>query len=81
MRYKNARVDTLIDQAERTFDSRGQIGLCREAESLIVADAPWFFFNYNKAVLVHQPNVFGLVGNPIEMDFQPMPRVWIRPGR
>ena len=81
MRYKNEKVDALIDDAERTFDPRGQVGRCREAERLIVADAPWFFFNYNKAVLVHQPNVFGLVGNPIEMDFQPMQKVWIRPGR
>ncbi len=81
MRYKNDRVDALIDEAERTFDPRGQVKLCRDAESLIVADAPWFFFNYNKAVLVHQRNVVGLVGNPIEIDFQPMQKVWIRPGR
>jgi len=81
MRYKNDRVDALIDEAERTFDPRGQVKGCREAESLIVADAPWFFFNYNKAVLVHQPAVFGLVGNPIEMDFQAMQKVWIQPRR
>jgi peptide/nickel transport system substrate-binding protein len=81
MRYKNAKVDALIDDAERTFDPRIQVTRCREAERLIVADAPWFFFNYNKAVLVHRPNVFGLVGNPIEMDFQSMRKVWIRPGR
>ncbi len=81
MRYKNDRVDALIDEAERTFDPRGQVKLCRDAENLIVADAPWFFFNYNKAVLVHQRNVVGLVGNPIEIDFQPMQKVWIRPGR
>jgi len=81
MRYKNDRVDALIDEAERTFDPRAQVTLCRDAERLIVADAPWFFFNYNKAVLVHQPNVVGLVGNPIEMDFQLMQKVWIRPGR
>lgn len=78
MRYRNDRVDTLIDDAERTFDADGQVRLCREAERLVVADAPWFFFNYNKAVLVHQRNVVGLVGNPIEMDFQPMRQVWFR---
>jgi peptide/nickel transport system substrate-binding protein len=78
MRYRNARVDALIDEAERTFDAGGQVRLCREAERLIVADAPWFFFNYNKAVLVHQRHVAGLVPNPIEMDFQPMRQVWFR---
>lgn len=81
MRYKNDRVDALIDEAERTFNAPRQIQLCREAERLIVADAPWFFFNYNKAVLVHQPAVHGLVGNPVEMDYQPMHRVWIQPRR
>lgn len=81
MRYKNDRVDALIDEAERTFGVQRQIQLCREAERLIVADAPWFFFNYNKAVLVHQPNVHGLVGSPEEMDYQPMHKVWIQPRR
>jgi len=81
MRYKNDRVDALIDEAERTFTTQRQIQLCREAERLIVADAPWFFFNYNKAVLVHQTNVHGLVGNPEEMDYQPMHKVWIQPRR
>ncbi len=77
MFYKNEKVDALIDEAERTFDVRAQIRLCQEAEQLIVADAPWFFFNYNKAVLVHQPNIQGLAGNPVEMDFQSMQKVWI----
>jgi peptide/nickel transport system substrate-binding protein len=81
MFYKNDKVDSLIDEAERTFDLRTQIRLCQEAEQLIVADAPWFFFNYNKAVLVHQPNIHGLVGNPVEMDFQPMHKAWITPRR
>ncbi|MDQ7843165.1 MAG: ABC transporter substrate-binding protein [Armatimonadota bacterium] len=78
MFYKNDRVDQLLDQAERAAaGSPLQIRLCQQAEELIVQDAPWFFFNYNKAVLVHQPNVHGLVGNPMEMDVQDMTRVWI----
>ncbi len=81
MRYRNDKVDALLDEAERTFDLRRQVRLCQDAEALIVADAPWFFFNYNKAVLVHQPNVHGLIGNPIEMDYQPMHRVWLQPRR
>ncbi|MDR7520893.1 MAG: ABC transporter substrate-binding protein [Armatimonadota bacterium] len=81
MRYKNDRVDALLDEAERTFNPRQQVRLCQEAERLIVADAPWFFFNYNKAALVHQPHIRGLIGNPVEMDYQPMHRVWIAPGR
>lgn len=77
MFYKNERVDQLLDQAERTFDDRAQIRLCQQAEELIVRDAPWFIFNYNKAVLVHRPNVRGLSGNPLEMDAQDMTKVWI----
>jgi len=77
MFYKNERVDQLLDQAERTFNEAQQIRLCQQAEELIVRDAPWFIFNYNKAVLVHQPNVHGLAGNPLEMDAQDMTKVWI----
>jgi peptide/nickel transport system substrate-binding protein len=77
MFYKNDQVDRLLDQAERTFDDRQQIRLCQQAEEIIVREAPWFFFNYNKAVLVHQPNVRGLVANPLEMDAQDMTKVWI----
>ncbi|HET6947972.1 MAG TPA: ABC transporter substrate-binding protein [bacterium] len=77
MFYKSDRVDQLIDQAERTFDERQRIRLCQQAEELIVRDVPWFIFNYNKAVLVHQPNVHGLMGNPLEMDAQNMTKVWI----
>ncbi|MGH2452873.1 MAG: ABC transporter substrate-binding protein [bacterium] len=81
MFYKNERVDALLDEAERTFDLRRQISLCQQAETLIVADAPWLIFNYNRAVLVHQPNIHGLVGNPEEMDWQYMHKVWIQPRR
>lgn len=77
MFYRNDRVDQLLDQAERTFNDSQQIRLCQQAEELIVRDAPWFIFNYNKAVLVHQPNVHGLAGNPLEMDAQDMTKVWI----
>lgn len=81
MFYKNERVDALLDEAERTFDARRQIQLCQEAERQVVVDAPWFFWNYNKAALVHQPNVHGIVGNPLEMDWIQMRKVWIQPGR
>jgi peptide/nickel transport system substrate-binding protein len=81
MRYRNDKVDMLLDEAERTFEVAKQVHLCQDAEKLIVADAPWFFFNYNKAVLVHQPTVHGLIGNPVEMDYQPMHRVWLQPRR
>lgn len=81
MFYKNDRVDQLIDEAERTFDTRRQIQLCQQAEQLVVADAPWFFWNYNKAALVHQRNINGIVGNPLEMDWIQMHKVWIQPRR
>lgn len=81
MFYKNERVDALLDEAEGTFNLRRQIQLCQQAEQLIVQDAPWLIFNYNKAVLVHQPTVHGLMGNPEEMDFQWMQRVWVQPRR
>ncbi|MBI4278983.1 MAG: ABC transporter substrate-binding protein [Armatimonadetes bacterium] len=75
-RYRNPQVDRLLDDALATQDTARGYRLAREAERLIVEDAPWWFFNYNKAVIVHQPIVRGLRPIPTDIDFQPMEKVW-----
>ena len=46
-------------------------------EEIFVEDAPLWFFNYNKAILAHQPWVHGLAAVAPEMMFQDMTSVWI----
>ena len=75
MRYSNPEVDRLVDQMKATTDEGEMIRLAREAQKIIVDDAPWWFFNYNKAVIVHQPWVKGLIPNPVDMDYQPLDKL------
>lgn len=75
--YTNEKVDELLDKASQTTDESEMIALAQEAEEMIVKDAPWWFFNYNKAVIVHQPWVKGLQEMPTDIDYQDLTKVWI----
>lgn len=75
--YKNDEVDALLDKALATTDEQEMIELSQQAESIIVEDAPMWFFNYNKAVIVHQPWVKGLQAVPTDIDYQDLRKVWI----
>ncbi len=63
--------------AAATRDKDEKIGYVKQAEEIFVEDAPIWFFNYNKAVLAHQPWVHGLAAVAPEMMFQDMTSVWI----
>lgn len=75
--YSNPEVDAILDEASQTTDEAEMISLVQEAEELIMQDAPWWFFNYNKAVIVHQPWVVGLQEMPTDIDYQDLTKVWI----
>ncbi|HWL11377.1 MAG TPA: ABC transporter substrate-binding protein [Ureibacillus sp.] len=75
--YKNEEVDALLDQALATTDEEEMIKLSQEAEEIVVEEAPMWFFNYNKAVIVHQPWVKGLQAVPTDIDYQDLTKVWI----
>ncbi|MDN4494580.1 ABC transporter substrate-binding protein [Ureibacillus aquaedulcis] len=75
--YKNEEVDALLDKALTTTDENEMIELSRQAEAIVVEEAPMWFFNYNKAVIVHQPWVKGLQPVPTDIDYQDLRKVWI----
>ncbi|MDI6824942.1 MAG: ABC transporter substrate-binding protein [Bacillota bacterium] len=75
VKYANPDVDRLLDEAMATNDWDTMVKKVQEAERLIVADAPWWFFNYNKAVILRQPWVEGLIPNPTDLDLQFMENV------
>jgi peptide/nickel transport system substrate-binding protein len=77
--YRNPEVDRLLDQAVSATDEARRFQLARQAEEIVVADAPWFFFNYNKAVIIHQPWVRGLQPVPTDIDYQDLSKVWLAP--
>jgi peptide/nickel transport system substrate-binding protein len=51
--------------------------LLRQANNLVYEEAPVWFFNYNKAVLAHQPWIHGLQANPTEITHQYPEDVWV----
>ena len=77
MAYKNPVFGTIMDLVyqEKNFDKR--MDLLRAAEAVFVYDAPCWFDNYNRAVIVHQPWVHGLQPVGRELMAQPFEKVWI----
>lgn len=76
-RYTNDQVDRLLGEARRTMDEAKRLSLARQAEKIVLDEAPWFIYHYNKAVLLHQPWVHGLRPVPLDLDYQDMHGVWI----
>ena len=76
-RYRNPRIDDLLDRAAASRDTNTMLRLVREAERIVVDDAPWAPVLYLKGVVVHQAYVRGLRAAPIDMDWQPLEEVWL----
>jgi peptide/nickel transport system substrate-binding protein len=77
VKYNNPEYDKYMDMAAATRDQAERIKYIQKAEEIFVEDAPVWFFNYNKAVMAHQPWVHGLAPVAPEMMFQDMTNVWI----
>lgn len=77
--YQNEKVDQLLDEAIVQTDEAEMIKLVQEAEEIIMEEAPWWSFNYNKAVIAHQPWVKGVQAVPTDIDFQDLTKIWIDP--
>ncbi|KQY15163.1 ABC transporter substrate-binding protein [Rhizobium sp. Root482] len=75
--FANAEFDKLYEAAQMERDPAKQNDLLRQANNIVQDDAPVWFFNYNKAVMAHQPWVHGLVPNANELAVQPYDEVWI----
>lgn len=70
-RYRNSRVDALLDRADRATAQVERVRLYREAERMIVDDAPWIFLNYYSTDLLVHPAVRNLVEQLSPMDSSP----------
>jgi ABC-type transport system substrate-binding protein len=66
-RYSNRRVDDLLDRSRRELQPEKRIALLREAEKLIVADAPWVFLAHSQTHLLVKPYVRGLELTPMDV--------------
>jgi peptide/nickel transport system substrate-binding protein len=62
--YQNPRVDELLRRGRTTIDEKERIPLYREAQRLVVEDAPWIFVDHGKQVIVHRKRVQGFKLHP-----------------
>ncbi len=75
--FNNPEFDKLLDAAAQETDVAKRNDLLRQANNLLYEEAPVWFFNYNKAVLAHQPWIHGLQANPTEITHQYPEDVWV----
>jgi len=75
--YNNAEFDRLLDTASQERELAKRLDYLRKADAVFREDAPVWFFNYNKAVVAHQPWVHGIKPVAIEMMYQDMADIWI----
>ena len=75
-KYKNEKVDDLLLKAQQANSMDERVRLYKEAQALIMDDAPWIFVNHTKQVRATSAKVKGLQLNPLQM-FLDMEKVYI----
>ncbi len=75
--YSNPTVDRLLEQARSEGDYLKRIGLYRQAEELIMADAPVVNLMYYTGEYLFQPYVQGIELNALGAHYIPMQKIWL----
>ncbi|MBS0540111.1 MAG: ABC transporter substrate-binding protein [Proteobacteria bacterium] len=75
--FNNPQFDKLLDDAAQEGNADKRNDLLKKANNLLYDEAPVWFFNYNKAVLAHQPWIHGLQANPTEITHQYPEDIWV----
>jgi peptide/nickel transport system substrate-binding protein len=77
VKYSNPEFDKLLDAAAKERNPEKQNALISQADGILTEDAPFWFFNYNKAVMAFHPWVHNLSKVAPEMMFQDLTNVWV----
>lgn len=75
--FRNAEVDRLLDQARYETELQKRVELYRQAEKLIVDEAPWVFMYFYTANILHQPQVKGLTLGAMGESLLQYRRIWL----
>jgi len=62
--YHNEKVDDLLRKGRTTIDDKARVPLYKEAQRLVVEDAPWIFVDHGKQVIIHRKRVQGFKLHP-----------------
>jgi len=79
MRYTNPHVDELLAAGRRARSSLDRLQIYREAERLIIEDAPMVPLYHTVMVVAARPEVRGLDMTPMGMGNISLERVWLEP--
>src|SRR5882724_13516635 len=62
--YQNDKVDDLLRRGRTTTDEKARVPLYKEAQKVVVEDAPWIFVDHGKQVIIHRKRVQGFKLHP-----------------
>jgi peptide/nickel transport system substrate-binding protein len=62
--YKNPAVDTLIDKGASAIKREDRAPFYKQAQEIVMKDAPWIFLSERRQALGHRANVKGMVYIP-----------------
>jgi peptide/nickel transport system substrate-binding protein len=62
--YQNDKVDDLLRKGRTTIEEKARVPLYKEAQKLVVEDAPWIFVDHGKQVIIHSKRVQGFKLHP-----------------
>jgi oligopeptide transport system substrate-binding protein len=77
-RYRNPRVDQLLEQARRGVDDVQRLALYREVERIVMDDAPWIAQNYHVSEYLYQPYVQGVEVSLLGIRAIPLKKIWFK---
>lgn len=75
--FKNPEFDKLLDEAAATDDEAKKLENLKKANAILREEVPMWWFNYNKAVMAHQPWIKGLQPNATELAVQNYEDIWV----
>ena len=79
MFYRNARVDEVLAQAREERDYAQRVRLYREAERIVMDDAPWITQHNHVFEYLYQPYVKGVEVSLLGDRWIPMNKIWLKP--
>ena len=77
MRYSNPEVDRRLSQALVETEMLNRVRMYREAEGMILEDAPLIPFMYWALESVFQPYVKGLEISALGSPYIPLKKIWL----
>jgi oligopeptide transport system substrate-binding protein len=78
MRYRNPQVDRLLERAREELDYAQRVTLYREAERIVLADAPWITQHNHSFEYLYQPHVQGVEVSLLGDRWIPMNKIWLK---